>query len=131
MSCPKSVLGKHLWDEKGRRILCGATRGAEEAPAATFTLKYRVSDNGVELQEIEAEAGGSREKIQVAGQREDHVPFVLWKLRGTRGVSLVIDEQGRRRYLPTIIARAMELAGRKIKEVAWAPTFEELKRKGF
>jgi ABC-type antimicrobial peptide transport system permease subunit len=55
---------------------------------------------------------------------------LLYYLKGITGVSL-IEYEGKRRYLPTIIVEAMKKAKRPLKEIAWAPSIAELKAKGY
>jgi len=99
-------------------------RGKKEG-AISFT--YTLPENGeLELKEIQIEYEGVREAYPLRRREEDYVPFILWRLRGTKGVCVIEDEYGRRRYLPRIIVRAMEMAGRRIKVIACAPTLEEL-----
>jgi len=105
-------------------------KGGKLAKESIFTLKYRVSDNGVSLTEMEVESDGQIERFPVERAEKDHVPFILYRLRGTKGVCLIEDRKGRR-YLPRIIVRAMEMAGRKIRVIACAPSLAELKAKGY
>jgi len=101
----------------------------EEEVLAHANLRYTIKNDEVHLEEVEIEYKGEREKFPVERvEVPEYVPFILWRLRGTRGVCLIEDEYGRRRYLPRIIVRAMEEAKRRIKVIACAPALEDLIR---
>ena len=79
---------------------------------------------------MEIEAEGEKEKIALERAEEDYVPFVLWRLKGVKGVCLV-EYEGKRRYLPRIIVEAMKHARRPITEIKCAESVEALKRMGY
>jgi len=129
MSCPKSILGKHLWSPEGKCILCGASQqesSGDEKVSETVTVKYRLDSEGNITPEEFKFADEIIGKLVRNTPVEHQVPFILWRLRSTKGVCKIRDEQGRIRVLPRIIVKAMQEAGRKIEIIKCARNLREL-----